>query len=57
MCVSERFRKQFRYVMIDIYLNRWRRRRRNQVIPHIQVAPKNENQQLSVENIELVSQI
>ncbi len=57
MCVSERFRKQFRYVMIDIYLNRWRRRRRNQVIPHIQVTPKNENQQLSVENIELVSQV
>ncbi|UJR20481.1 hypothetical protein I4U23_023609 [Adineta vaga] len=55
VCVSERFRNQLRYVIIDIHMNRCRRLKRNDVTPQTQVAPKSGGQQITVENIELVS--
>ncbi|CAF1117023.1 unnamed protein product [Adineta steineri] len=54
ICVSERFRKQLRYVIIDMHLNRWRRIRRNDIVPQIQIISSNEIKDETAKNIELI---
>ncbi len=52
--MSERFRKQLRYVLIDIHLNRRRGVERNKVVPEIQVVQSNGRGTKPIQNTEQI---
>lgn len=54
MCVSERFRKQFRYVVFDMHLNRCGTLRQNGVAPETGSMPKEPIQHVIVDDTDLV---
>ena len=53
MCVSERFRKQFRHVWIGNCQNGRRRTMSNQVRPQVQLEQMNQTPKIVLETIEI----